>query len=73
MSWVKENGTTSGGYTRFKNNSGANTYMLVYSAQYNRLSVDKASVLNGGDCYMSLSLDSYYYGCTVLDNDDSDL
>lgn len=73
MSWVKENGIASSGYTRFMYNSGSSTYMLVYSAQYNSLSVDKATVFTGGDVYMSLSLDSYYYGCTAFDHDNSDL
>lgn len=66
--WVKENGTTNGGYTKFEYRSDSDTYAISYSAQYNYLCIERGSVSGGANTFTSLALDTYYYGCNYFDS-----
>jgi hypothetical protein len=69
IAWVKQNGTTNGSYTQFKYQAGSTTYALSYSAQYDSLSITRSEPYNGVFVYASVSLDSFFYGCTLGDRE----
>jgi hypothetical protein len=60
--WVKEHGIASGEYTEFEYVSDSCTYGISYSAQDDYLFVYRYD----DRTYVSLALDSYYYGCTYF-------
>ena len=62
MAWVKENGTTSGNYTKFEYKTGSDTYALSYSAQYDSLSIQRSGSYEGTFTLTALYLDTFYYG-----------
>ena len=65
--WVKQNGTTNGNYTEVIYQTGSSTYALLYSAQYDSLSVTRSSSYNGTFTFTSLHLDTFYYGSSFGD------
>ena len=65
--WVKENGSTNGGYTEFNYKTSTSSYSLSYSAQYNNLSVQRSGYYGDSYTFTSLHLDTCFYG-TIFDN-----
>lgn len=61
MIWVKENGTTNGGYTEIIYEEDEDKYSLAYSAQYNTLSVYKSGSYSGNFTFTYLNLEESFY------------
>ncbi len=65
VAYVKENGTTSGGYTRMYAVNGDIVYNLCYSAQHDNLTVQIVFDYEEVSVFSAIYLDNFDYGSSV--------